>query len=241
MYAKDAMDGLDIANKLTDKEYRRNLEAEHAAMKAEGAVAVLEAPALPALTRIERSKISQDAPVFIPPDLNRHVLRNVPIKHIVPYINMQMLLGHHLGVRGKVEQLIAEGHEKTIHLKETVDSILNEAAHEGTIQAHGMYRFFPAQSSGNEIIIYDPETQSEEIKRFSFPRQQVEPFLCLSDYLKPVESGIMDYVGFLVVTAGAGVREQATQLKDQGIIFVPMPCSQLLLRLPRHLPSVSII
>ncbi|WP_028561164.1 methionine synthase [Paenibacillus pinihumi] len=216
LYAKDAMDGLDIANKLTDKEYRRNLEAEHAAMKAEGAVAVLEAPALPALTRIERSKISQDAPVFIPPDLNRHVLRNVPIKHIVPYINMQMLLGHHLGVRGKVEQLIAEGHEKTIHLKETVDSILNEAAHEGTIQAHGMYRFFPAQSSGNEIIIYDPETQSEEIKRFSFPRQQVEPFLCLSDYLKPVESGIMDYVGFLVVTAGAGVREQATQLKDQG-------------------------
>ncbi|MBJ6363653.1 methionine synthase [Paenibacillus sp. GCM10012307] len=216
LYAKDAMDGLDIANKLTDKNHRKQLEAEHAALKEEGAVAVMEAPALPKLTRIERSKVSLDAPIFTPPDLNRHVLRNVPIKHIVPYINMQMLLGHHLGVRGKVEQLIAEGHEKTIHLKETVDSILNEAANEGTIQANGMYRFFPAQSSGNDIIIYDPETQTKEIKRFSFPRQQVEPFLCLSDYLKPVEGGVMDYVGFLVVTAGAGVREQATQLKDQG-------------------------
>lgn len=216
MYAKDAMDGLDIANKLTDKMHRQRLEEEHAAMKAEGAVAVAEAPELPKLTRIERSKISQDAPVFVPPDLERHVLRQVPIGHIVPYVNMQMLLGHHLGVRGKVEQLIAEGHEKTIQLKETVDSILKEAAEEGTIQAHGMYRFFPAQSEGNDIVIYDPHNHSQVIKRFSFPRQQVEPYLCLADYLKSVESGVMDYVGFLVVTAGEGVREKATVLKENG-------------------------
>lgn len=216
LYAKDAMDGLDLANKLTDKVHRQRLEEEHAAMKAEGAVAVAEAPELPKLTRIERSKISQEAPVFVPPDLERHVLRHVPIGHIVPYVNMQMLLGHHLGVRGKVEQLIAEGHEKTIQLKETVDSILKEANEEGTIQAHGMYRFFPAQSEGNDIIIYDPDNHAKEIKRFSFPRQQVEPYLCLADYLKSVESGIMDYVGFLVVTAGEGVREKATVLKDNG-------------------------
>lgn len=216
LYAKDAMDGLDLANKLTDKVHRQRLEEEHAAMKAEGAVAVAEAPELPKLTRIERSKISQEAPVLVPPDLERHVLRHVPIGHIVPYVNMQMLLGHHLGVRGKVEQLIAEGHEKTIQLKETVDSILKEANEEGTIQAHGMYRFFPAQSEGNDIIIYDPDNHAKEIKRFSFPRQQVEPYLCLADYLKSVESGIMDYVGFLVVTAGEGVREKATVLKDNG-------------------------
>ncbi|WP_270171361.1 methionine synthase [Paenibacillus sp. SYP-B4298] len=216
LYAKDAMDGLDLANKLTDKVHRQRLEEEHAAMKAEGAVAVAEAPELPKLTRIERSKISQEAPVFVPPDLERHVLRHVPIGHIVPYVNMQMLLGHHLGVRGKVEQLIAEGHEKTIQLKETVDSILKEANEEGTIQAHGMYRFFPAQSEGNDIIIYDPDNHAKEIKRFSFPRQQVEPYLCLADYLKSVESGVMDYVGFLVVTAGEGVREKATVLKDNG-------------------------
>ncbi|PLT45834.1 5-methyltetrahydrofolate--homocysteine methyltransferase [Paenibacillus pasadenensis] len=216
LYAKDAMDGLDIANKLMNKEHRAALEAEHAEQKASGAVAVEEKPQLPQLTRAVRSKISQDAPVFVPPDLERHILRSVPIPQIVPYVNMQMLLGHHLGVRGKVEELLAQRDEKVVALKETVDGILAEAARDGIIQAHGMYRFFPAQSDGNDIVVYDPQDQATVLKRFSFPRQQVEPHLCLADYLRSVESGEMDYVGFLVVTAGAGVRDLAGEWKDKG-------------------------
>lgn len=216
LYAKDAMDGLDIANKLMNKEHRAALEAEHAEQKASGAVAVEDKPQLPQLTRAVRSKISQHAPVFVPPDLNRHILRSVPIPQIVPYVNMQMLLGHHLGVRGKVEELLAQRDEKVVALKETVDGILAEAARDGIIQAHGMYRFFPAQSDGDEIVIYDPQDKGTVLKRFRFPRQQVEPYLCLADYLRSVESGEMDYVGFLVVTAGAGVRDLAGQWKDKG-------------------------
>jgi 5-methyltetrahydrofolate--homocysteine methyltransferase len=157
-----------------------------------------------------------DAPVFIPPDTDRHILRDVPIPHIIPYINMQMLLGHHLGLKGNVDNLLQEGNEKAVQLKETVDAILQEGTTNGILKANGMYRFFPAQSTGNDIIIYDPQDHTKEIKRFTFPRQQVEPFLCLADYLKPVESGVMDYVGFLVVTAGQGIRELATEWKDRG-------------------------
>ncbi|CAH1195015.1 Methionine synthase [Paenibacillus plantiphilus] len=216
LYAKDAMDGLDIANKLMNPEFRHQYEEELAAFKAAGSVEVEEKKALPELTRVARSKISVDDPVYIPPDLDRHVIRDIPIPHIVPYVNMQMLLGHHLGLRGNVEQLLAEGNEKAVQLKETVDTILHEAATKGTIHAHAMYRFFPAQSTGNDIIIYDPQEPGREIKRFTFPRQNVEPFLCLADFLKPVESGIMDYVGFLVVTAGEGVRDMANEWKDKG-------------------------
>ncbi|MBW7477610.1 methionine synthase [Paenibacillus oenotherae] len=216
LYAKDAMDGLDISNKLMNPEFRRQYEEELAAFKAAGSVETEEKKELPALTRVERSKISVDDPVFIPPDLDRHVLRDVPIPHIVPYVNMSMLLGHHLGLRGNVDQLLAEGNEKAVQLKETVDNILHEAATKGIIRAHAMYRFFPAQSTGNDIIIYDPQEPGREIKRFTFPRQNVEPYLCLADFLKPVESGIMDYVGFLVVTAGEGVRDMANEWKDNG-------------------------
>ncbi|GGG88048.1 methionine synthase [Paenibacillus radicis (ex Gao et al. 2016)] len=216
LYAKDAMDGLDIANKLMDKDHRARMEEEMAEYKASGGEAVEEKKKLPELSRAIRSKISTDAPVYIPPDLDRHVLRNVPIPHIIPYVNMQMLLGHHLGLKGNVENLLKEGNEKAVQLKETVDGILQEGAVDGIIQAHGMYRFFPAQSSGNDIIIYDPQNHTKEIKRFTFPRQQVDPFLCLSDYLKSVESGVMDYVGFLVVTAGYGIRELAQEWKEKG-------------------------
>ncbi len=216
LYAKDAMEGLDLANKLMDKDHRARLNEEHAEAKASGAVAVEEKPQLPQQSRAARSTVNRDAPVYLPPDLDRHILRNVPIPHIVPYVNMQMLLGHHLGVRGKVEELLAAREPKVMQLKDTVDSILHEAVKEGIIRAHGMYRFFPAQSEGNDIVVYDPQDPSRILKRFSFPRQQVEPYLCLADYLKSVDSGIMDYVGFLVVTAGEGVRDLAGEWKDKG-------------------------
>jgi 5-methyltetrahydrofolate--homocysteine methyltransferase len=214
LYAKDAMDGLDLANKLMNPDTRRVLMEE--AEKEKETETVSEPKPLPKLSRVERSNISMDVPVFIPPDLERHVLRNYPIGHILPYVNMQMLLGHHLGLKGNAEQLLAAGDQKAVSLKETVDGILQSAIQDAIIQAHAMYRFFPAQSEGNDILIYDPADFSKVLHRFSFPRQQVEPYLCLADFLKPVSSGTMDYVGFLVVTAGHGIRELSTAWKDQG-------------------------
>ncbi|MFU1796931.1 methionine synthase [Paenibacillus azoreducens] len=216
LYAKDAMDGLDLANKLMDPAQRslmaEEMKAELAAMAAEE-----EKPrVLPELTRAAKSSVSTDVPVHIPPDLERHIIRNYPINHIVPYMNMQMLLGHHLGLKGQVEQLLADGNEKAVELKATVDNLLNQAAEEGIIQAHAMYRFFPAQSRGNDIIIYDPENTSKALHTFTFPRQNVAPFLCLADFLKSVDSGQMDYVGFLVVTAGQGISKLSSEWKDQG-------------------------
>ncbi|MFC9709690.1 methionine synthase [Paenibacillus sp. NPDC056933] len=216
VYAKDAMDGLDLANKLMNPSTREVMQLEMEAEKEADASGAENVQPLPELTRVERSDIAIDNPVLIPPDLDRHVLRNYPLSHILPYVNMQMLLGHHLGLRGSVEQLLASGDQKATDLKAVVDDIMQEAVRDGIIQAHAMYRFFPAQSSGNSVIVYDPENTSNILHTFTFPRQKVEPFLCLSDFLKPVESGQMDYVGFMVVTAGHGVRELSTAWKDQG-------------------------
>jgi 5-methyltetrahydrofolate--homocysteine methyltransferase len=216
VYAKDAMDGLDLANKLMNPSTREVMQLEMDAEKEADAAGAETVKSLPELTRVERSDIAIDNPVLVPPDLERHVMRNYPLSHILPYVNMQMLLGHHLGLRGSVEQLLASGDQKATDLKAVVDDIMQEAVRDGIIQAHAMYRFFPAQSSGNSVIIYDPENTSNILHTFTFPRQKVEPFLCLSDFLKPVESGQMDYVGFMVVTAGHGVRELSTAWKDKG-------------------------
>ena len=216
IYAKDAMDGLDIANKLTTPELRAVVEEEFVQIREALANEVETEKKLPTMTRAVRSHISQDAPVFIPPDTDRHILRNIPINQVLPYVNMQMLLGHHLGVKGQVDKLLEAGDNRTTQLKETVDSIFAQGIEEGFLEANGMYRFFPAQGSGNDIIIYDPEDHSKEIKRFTFPRQQVEPYLCLADFVKSVESGVMDYVGFIVVTAGKGITDISAAWKDKG-------------------------
>jgi 5-methyltetrahydrofolate--homocysteine methyltransferase len=216
LYAKDAMNGLDLANQVSNPAQRQLLIDEMIAYKQAKQSTPIETPTLPELTRVERSEISQDAPVFIPPDLERHVLRNYPVSHILPYVNMQMLLGHHLGVKGTVDQLLEQGDAKTIELKSIVDELYKEAMEEGYLQTNGMYQFFPAQSDGNAIIVYDPKDHTSVLQCFQFPRQKTEPYLCLADFLKSVDSGVMDYVGFFVVTAGQNIRERATDMKDKG-------------------------
>jgi 5-methyltetrahydrofolate--homocysteine methyltransferase len=216
LYAKDAMDGLDIANRLSDPEQRKRLIQELRESKESDVMESGKKEEMPKLTRVNSSSIAKDVPVQTPPDLERHILRDYPIGHIMPYVNMQMLLGHHLGLKGKVENLLAEKDSKAVQLKETVDSILYEAQRSGIIKAHGMYRFFPAQSSGNDVIVYDPQDHSKVLHTFTFPRQEVEPYYCLADYLKSVESGQMDYVGFLLVTAGHGINDLAKEWRDKG-------------------------
>lgn len=218
LYAKDAMNGLDIANQLSDPQQRERLVQElREALDSDVMDASKKAESdMPQLTRVKSSSVAKDLPVQVPPDLDRHVLRDYPISHIIPYINMQMLLGHHLGLKGKVEKLLEEGDIKAVSLKETVDGILAEAQRDGIIQAQGMYRFFPAQSSGNEVLVYDPADHSKVLQKFVFPRQETEPFLCLADYLKSVDSGEMDYIGMFVVTAGYNIRERAEVWKNQG-------------------------
>ncbi|MGF9817540.1 methionine synthase [Brevibacillus agri] len=217
LYAKDAMDGLDLVNRLQNPEERERLIAEQqdlaeaaAAAAAQPVVQEKKAP-LPA-----RSAISRTVPIHLPPDCDRHVLRQYPISHLQPYLNLRMLLGKHLGVRGNVEKLLEAGDEKVLELYGVVEELLNEAKQRGTITAHGVYQFFPAQADGNDIIVYDPNDHSKVLERFSFPRQPEEPHLCLSDFLRPVESKEMDYVGFLTVTAGGGIGERSTELKERG-------------------------
>ncbi|MGG1550660.1 methionine synthase [Paenibacillus ferrarius] len=217
LYAKDAMDGLDIANQLTDPEQRQRLIQEiRENMESDVMESAKKEEKLPQLTRVSSSAVSKDLPVQVPQDTERHILRDYPIGHLMPYVNMQMLLGHHLGLKGKVEQLLSDKDAKALQLKDTVDSILHDAQHNGIIKAHGMYRFFPAQSNGNDVIVYDPNDTTKVLETFTFPRQDKEPYLCLADYLKSVDSGEMDYVGFLVVTAGHNINELAKAWRDKG-------------------------
>ncbi|GGJ71739.1 5-methyltetrahydrofolate--homocysteine methyltransferase [Anoxybacillus voinovskiensis] len=204
LYAKDAMDGLALANRLqqNDIEYKRKEKST-----------ALQQPVQPAT--FSRSNVSTDVPVFVPTDIERHVLKDVPLAHIEPYINWQMLLGHHLGLKGNVKKLLAEQNEKAVMLKQLVDELLFEAKQKQWITPAVVYQFFRAQSDGNKIYIYAP-TSNTVLETFEFPRQPRAPYLCLADYLRSVESGEIDYVGLFAVTAGKGIRELAQRWKENG-------------------------
>jgi 5-methyltetrahydrofolate--homocysteine methyltransferase len=218
LYAKDAMNGLELVNQLMDsekqeklvKELRKNRQARMQ-QKEEPTVGGMQVP-----EGSQVSNISRTTPVYLPPDFEPHIFCHYPLSYLQPYINWRMLLGKHLGVRGNVNKLIKEGDPKVLELKGVIEQMIQEGVQNGLVKAHGMYRFFPAQSSGNDILIYDPADHFRVLEKFTFPRQTHQPYLCLSDFLRPVESGEMDYVGFLIVTAGEGIREISAEWKEKG-------------------------
>ncbi|MGP7815877.1 methionine synthase [Niallia sp. 01092] len=217
LYAKDAMNGLSICNQLTDPEELIQLKKDHEekqeklqASETNVAVKTVQKP-----VKITKT-INQNVPVFVPQDTKSHILTNYSLPHIKPYVNKQMLLGHHLGVKGKIDRLLAEKDEKTVKINETVENLLLQAEENNWINPQAVYQFFPAQSDGNKVLIYDPENKKDVIQSFDFPRQEKAPFLCLADYVKSVESGIMDYVAFFAVTSGDGIRAASESLKAEG-------------------------
>ena len=69
-----------------------------------------------------------------------------------------------------------------------------------------------ANGDGNDVVIWTDESRSEERMRFSYPRQNEAPFLCIADFFRPIESGEVDYAAFHIVTMGAKVSDAAAEL-----------------------------
>ncbi|QCR33923.1 methionine synthase [Lysinibacillus sp. SGAir0095] len=213
IYSKDAMQGLDHANRLMNPTERDVLIQELRDSQEKRLLADEKRAARPQKPVVEKPvRTVNDAPVLVPKDLVQHIKRNYSVAHLHPYVNMRTLIGHHLGLKGNVEKLLAEKDKRATELHELV----NEYLRSDLLSPSGMYQFFPAQADGDDVVIYSPLDTKQEIERFHFPRQKEAPFLCLSDFLKTVESGEMDYVALMVVTAGHGVKSVADQLKNDG-------------------------
>ncbi|MFB5192124.1 methionine synthase [Alicyclobacillus fastidiosus] len=216
IYAKDAMEGLDFANQLMGAKSRGELLARNQADR-EGFVAQSKAnAAAPVLTSVRsRSEISREAPVFLPPDLERHVLRDYPIKMIRPYLNLQMLLGKHLGLAGNVEKRLAEGDKQAVELLDMVELLVEEAIEKRWLLANAVYQFFPTAADGDDLIIYQADGSTQRA-RIPFPRQAKAPYLCVADFVRPVASDKRDYMAMFALTTGSQVREEAERLKAAG-------------------------
>jgi 5-methyltetrahydrofolate--homocysteine methyltransferase len=87
----------------------------------------------------------------------------------------------------------------------------------------GVYGFWPANSDGDDIVLYTDETRTREKLRFNMLRQQQvkaedrpsTPYLSLADFVAPVGSGLADHVGAFAVTAGIGCAELAASYEKK--------------------------
>ncbi|AFZ02738.1 methionine synthase [Calothrix sp. PCC 6303] len=75
-----------------------------------------------------------------------------------------------------------------------------------------IYGYFPCNSEGNTLHIYNPENHSQQVTSFEFPRQKSLRRLCIADFFATKESGIVDVFPMQAVTVGEIATEFAQKL-----------------------------
>ena len=209
-YAKDAMRGLDLVDRLTDPAKRPGLEQEVEQQVARDQVEKAPGPRRARAVSTRRSsRVRTDLPAPPPPRLDR-VIETLDLDEVWDQLNPQMLYGKHLGLRGSVVQLEAKHDPKLAKLRRVVGE-LKEIGRAGGMEARAVWRFFPARTEGNRLILEAPEN-GQSVAAWDLPRQDGPDGLCLTDYVLP--DG--DYVALFVTTAGGGVRERVEAWKREG-------------------------
>ncbi|HLI85946.1 MAG TPA: vitamin B12 dependent-methionine synthase activation domain-containing protein [Bryobacteraceae bacterium] len=167
--------------------------------------------------KIPRSgRVRTDIPIRAAPYLDRRV-RDVPIlAEVWSYVNPNMLYGRHLGYKGNFPKDLAEHQPKALQLFHRMEEVKEKAAQ--FLKVKAVWQFFPAERRGNAIALFRPGG-AEPLHTFCFEREPRGNGLCLSDYLLDCEGAARDHLALFVVTAGAGVREKAEELKSTGEFF----------------------
>ena len=86
------------------------------------------------------------------------------------------------------------------------------------LRLNGIIGLYPANSVGDDIELYTDETRSKVQCKFFGLRQQAErdgakAYFCLSDFIAPRASGVVDYLGMFVNTSGIGMEELIQKYK----------------------------
>jgi 5-methyltetrahydrofolate--homocysteine methyltransferase len=97
-------------------------------------------------------------------------------------------------------------------LYEHAQGLLKRIIDEKLLTANGVYAFWPANTEGDDIVVYKDEERRQELTRLPMLRQQEiiadgRPNRSLADFIAPRDSGVPDYVGMFAVTAGLGADD----------------------------------
>ncbi|HEY8165241.1 MAG TPA: methionine synthase [Gemmatimonadaceae bacterium] len=206
-YCKDAFEGLETMDVLQDADKRedfiaKNLESARADVFLRTTVGKDIAAGEQAG---ERSDVASNNPIPAPPFWGTRVLRDIPIDEVFELLDLDELYRLQWGGRGSGEQ-----YETTVRneFEPALARLKADAKQNGWIVPQAVYGYFPAQSQGTDVIIYDPAAYVSdggalrEIARFHFPRMVGRERLCLADYIRSAESGDVDVVPLQIVTVG---------------------------------------
>ncbi|HMB00926.1 MAG TPA: methionine synthase, partial [Spirochaetota bacterium] len=207
----DASQSVTVVNSLLDNRRKQQTAAfyknKYAALRARNSTA---GPDLISLKQARQKSYQLKNPAPAPLHKGIKSCSHLPLGKLKKVFNWEEFF-HLWGIKGKYPRLLNQS-VKTKQARQLYNdtcNLLQELESRESITVKTVYAVYPANKSGDDIIVYDPKQNRSEKARLYFLRQQHvrapgTPSLCLADFLKPAAAG-EDHIGFFAVNAGCGM------------------------------------
>lgn len=213
-YCKDAFEGLSTMDALSNGDTRQKLLLQ---IQKESDLELESSSRQTTLEGENRSTVTAAQNIPHPPSWGARTVKQMPLEIIFQFLAKNELFRLSWGAKNTHG---ADWEKLQQEYEERLERMCRQALTEKWLQPKAVYGYWPAQSKGNDLIIYEPGSvdsgKPTELTRFNFPRQNGGEELCLADYFASVDSGLMDVVALQVVTVGQCATERFDQLQNAG-------------------------
>ncbi len=252
VYVKDASRAVGVCTQLLSKDMRDAFAAE---VRADYAITrerhlkhksdTVRLPLAEARTHKFRIDWSRYTPP-VPKQPGVHVLKAYDLAKLAEMIDWTPFFSS-WELHGKFPKILDDevvGIEAT-KLYDDAQAMLKQMIAENWVEARAVFGLFPANTvNDDDIEVYTDESRSQTLMTWHNLRQQMKKpegraNLCIADFVAPQASGLKDYLGAFVVTAGIGEDERAQAFEaahdDYSAILFKSLCDRLAEAFAEHL------
>jgi 5-methyltetrahydrofolate--homocysteine methyltransferase len=228
VYVPDASRSVSVASSLLSdesaKKFIQDLRDDYARIREQHA----NKKAIPSISledarknreMINWSEYIPEKPKFI----GRRVFKNFALSDIAKYIDWTPFF-QTWDLAGKFPAILDDEvvGEEARKVYADAQNMLDKLIKGQWLQADGVVAFYPANTIGDDIVLYSDEDRKHPLFVWHNLRQQSErpvvdgvrrPNRCLADYVAPKDTGVADYVGCFAVTTGHGVEKKVAEFQ----------------------------
>jgi 5-methyltetrahydrofolate--homocysteine methyltransferase len=223
VYVPDASRGVGVASSLLSADlqadYIAAVHAEYREVRERHKGKEAKTPQHP-LVEARRNKATWNGYIPVKPTfLGVQVIDRFPLETLVWYIDWSPFF-QTWELAGRYPKILDDsvvGLEAR-KLFDDAQVMLHKIISEEWLTARAVIGFFPANSDGDDVIVYEDESRTKVRDVLHHLRQQNvkapgRPNYCLSDFIAPAGQGIADYVGAFAVTSGIGIEAKLAEFE----------------------------
>jgi 5-methyltetrahydrofolate--homocysteine methyltransferase len=219
VHVLDASRAVGVVSRLMDKSERPTFRRENADLQAELKEVYGRKRAKP-LTKYEEAQANRlvlgwrAEDMVRPTGLGLQVIEDMPLAELVPYIDWTFFFSA-WELKGRFPKIFEHpdyGSEAR-ELYDNAQEMLERLMAEKSLRAKAAWGLWPANTIGDDLVLFTDENRKRELMRFPMLRQQEAKLdnkllhLSLADFVAPLETGLADHVGAFAVNAGIGVDD----------------------------------